>query len=199
LIRCRDFSQNPFYQIVPKQELCQNKERKITNRMKTLVPFKTTIPPRLVSVLLVCFALSQQAQATDPDTILPNGNTAEGSGALVSLTSGVWNSGFGFEALNHDTAGKDNTATGVRALFSNTSGSYNTANGVYALYANTTGFFNTAAGAFALANNVSGNYNTASGYGALYRNTADNNTAIGFGALYKNTTGTQNTKHGQRC
>jgi hypothetical protein len=144
----------------------------------------------------VCFELSQQAQATEPGTILPNGNTAEGSGVLVSLTSGVWNSGFGFQALNHDTAGKSNTATGVRALFSDTTGSNNTATGVYALYGNTTGWYNNAVGAYALANNISGNYNTANGYGALYRNTADANTANGFAALYLNTTGSLNTANG---
>ena len=164
--------------------------------MKTLVPFKIAIPRLLVCVLLVCFELSQQAQATEPGTILPNGNTAEGSGVLVSLASGVWNSGFGFQALNHDTAGKSNTATGVRALFSDTTGSNNTANGVYALYGNTTGWYNNAVGAYALANNISGNYNTANGYGALYRNTADANTANGFAALYLNTTGSLNTANG---
>jgi len=164
--------------------------------MKTLVPFKIAIPRLLVCVLLVCFELSQQAQATEPGTILPNGNTAEGSGGLVSLTSGVWNSGFGFQALNHDTAGKSNTATGVRALFSDTTGSNNTATGVYALYGNTTGWYNNAVGAYALANNISGNYNTANGYGALYRNTADANTANGFAALYLNTTGSLNTANG---
>jgi hypothetical protein len=62
LIRCRDLSQNPFYQIAPKQELLLNKERKITDRVKTLVPFKTTNPPLLISVLLVCFALLPRAQ-----------------------------------------------------------------------------------------------------------------------------------------
>ena len=168
--------------------------------MKTLTQVKTTIPPLLVSVLLVCFAFSQQAQATDPDTILPNGNTAEGSGVLVSLTSGIWNSGFGFQALNHDTAGRDNTATGVRALFSNTTGSNNTGTGVYALYGNTTGWYNNAVGAYALANNAEGFYNTASGYGALYHNTeGDANTANGFAALYSNTAGNNNTATGYQA
>ena len=156
--------------------------------MKPLIPFKTIIPPLLVFALLVCFSLSQTAQAIEPDTILPNGNTAEGNGVLVSLTSGVWNSGFGFEALNHDNAGKDNTATGVRALFSDTSGSNNIATGVYALYSNTTGWYNNAVGAFALANNTEGNSNTANGYGALYNNAVGKqNTATGFAALYRNT------------
>ena len=151
----------------------------------------------LIPLVLVCFGLLPRAQATDLDSVLPNGNTAEGSGVLVSLTSGVWNSGFGFEALNHDTAGKSNTATGVRALFSNTTGSNNTANGVYALYGNTIGWYNNAVGAYALANNTEGNWNTANGYGALYYNTeGDSNTATGFAALYHNTTGIENMANG---
>src|SRR6266542_694204 len=179
--------------------------------MKTLIQIKTTIlsvrksmrptvAGFLIPLLLVCFAFMPRVQAADPDTILPNGNTAEGSGVLVSLTSGVWNSGFGFEALNHDTAGKDNTATGVRALFSNTSGSNNTATGVYALYGNTTGWYNSAVGAYALSNNTTGTYNTANGYGALYRNaTGSINTAVGFGALYRNTIGDVNTATGYQA
>jgi len=164
--------------------------------MKLLIPFKTIIPPLPVSVFLVCFSLSQPVQATDLDSILPNGNTAEGSGVLVSLTSGVWNSGFGFEALNHDTDGRNNAATGVRALFSDTSGSNNTATGVYALYSNTIGWYNNADGAYALSNNTEGNYNTANGYGALYRNTTGSfNTATGFAALHNNTGG-YNTANG---
>jgi len=166
--------------------------------MKPLIQFKTTIPPLLVSVLLVYFGLAPLAQAVSPppDGGYPGGNTAEGIDALLNLSSGVWNSGFGFQALNHDTAGKDNTATGVRALFSDTGGSYNSATGVYALYGNINGWYNSAVGAYALANNISGNYNTANGYGALYRNTADDNTATGFAALYRNTTGFNNTANG---
>jgi uncharacterized coiled-coil protein SlyX len=146
-----------------------------------------------LSLLLVCFAFMQKAQAAEPNTILPNGNTAEGNGVLVSLTTGVWNSGFGFQALNHDTSGGNNSAIGFRALFSNTSGSNNTATGVNALFGNTTGWYNNAVGASALANNTEGDYNTANGYGALYRNTSGNyNTASGHGALYNNTAGSNN-------
>src|SRR6266550_238730 len=135
--------------------------------MNAPIQLRTTIPPLLLPWLLACFGLLPRAQATDLDSVLPNGNTADGSGVLVSLTSGVWNSGFGFQVLNHDTAGKSNTATGVRALFSDTSGS----------------------------NNI-GHFNTANGYAALYRNDADGNTATGYGALYNNTTGVQNTAFG---
>ena len=153
----------------------------------------------LLSLLLVCFAFMQQTQAAELD-ILPNGNTAYGSGVLVSLTTGVWNTGTGFEALNHDTVGNNNTSTGVRALFSDTSGSNNTATGVYALYSNTIGWYNNAVGAYALTNNTEGNYNTANGYAALYYNTeGDFNMAGGFAALYRNSTGNGNTANGQQA
>ena len=116
---------------------------------------------------------------------------------LVSRTAGVWNTGTGFEALNHLTAGNQNTATGLRALFSDTSGGYNTATGVYSLFGNTTGFFNSATGAYSLTRNTIGNANTANGYSALYSNTEGiNNTAIGNAALYRNTTANGNTALG---
>ncbi len=152
----------------------------------------------LIPLLLVYFALLPVARAVSPapDGGYPGGNTAEGTDALLNLTSGIWNTALGFEALNHDIAGKINTASGVRSLSSNTSGSNNTATGVYALYANTIGWYNNAVGAYSLANNISGNYNTASGYGALYRNTGSYNTANGFAALYSNTDGGANSAFG---
>jgi hypothetical protein len=159
--------------------------------MNHLIQSKSFATFVILAMTLVCSAFPQQAQAQAQT------NTAYGSGALVNLTSGIWNSAFGFEALNHDTTGNQNTATGVRALFSDTSGGNNTATGVYALYGNTTGFFNNAVGAYSLANNTVGKQNTANGYKALYYNTqGDNNTATGFAALYHNTTGTYNTANG---
>ena len=156
----------------------------------------------LIPLLLVCFALLPRAQAVSPppDGGYPGGNTAEGTDALLSLSTGVWNTALGFQALNHDTAGKNNTATGVRALFSDTGGSNNTATGVYALYSNLNGWYNNAVGAYALANNINGNNNTANGYGALYFNTeGDRNTANGVAALYHNTTGFINTANGYQA
>ena len=153
--------------------------------MKPLILLKTTTSPFLASLLIVCFALLPRAQAVvpAPDGGYPGGNTAEGTNALFSLTSGVWNTALGFEALNNDVAGKLNTATGFRALFSDTSGSNNTAAGVYALYGNTTGGFNTAIGTNALSNNTSGSSNTANGDHALFNNTTGiGNTALGTNA-----------------
>jgi hypothetical protein len=151
--------------------------------------------------MLVCFGLAPLAQAVNPppDGGYPGANTAEGTDALLSLTSGIWNTALGFEALNQDTVGRVNTGTGVRALFSDTSGSYNSATGVYALYTNVDGRFNNAVGAYALANNIEGDGNTANGYAALYRNTANFNTATGYAALYGNTTGGNNTANGSQA
>jgi trimeric autotransporter adhesin len=133
----------------------------------------------LIPLVLGCFGLSPIAQATDSGSVLPNGNTGDGSGVLTSLTTGTDNSGFGFQALFHDTSGSFNTAAGWRALFSNTiniSGQSNTANGFEALYSNTTE-----------------SENTASGYRALFSNTAGHdNTALGVGAGQNLTTGTNN-------
>ena len=84
-----------------------------------------------IAVTLVCFGLLPNAQAVDPppDGGYPGGNTAEGTDALFTLTTGVSNTGLGFKALYHDTTGDGNTATGREALFSNTTGDSNTANG----------------------------------------------------------------------
>lgn len=162
---------------------------------------KTTIPPLLIALglTLACLGLLPKAQAQEPDapdSIVVFGNTSFGDGALVSLTTGVWNSAFGFEALNHTTTGHSNTGTGLRALFSNINGNLNTGHGVHALRGNVNGLFNSAHGAYTLSNNVSGDRNTATGYGVLWGNSADNNTGEGYGALFKNTTGSCNTAIG---
>jgi hypothetical protein len=158
------------------------------------------IPQKLILIplLLVCFGLAPVAQAVGPDTDgdIPGANNGDGIGVLVNLAGGIWNTGTGFEALNHDTVGRLNTATGTRALFSDTSGSNNTANGVYALYSNVDGWFNSAFGAYALANNIEGDGNTAVGYSALWKNTDILNTAVGYGALRNNTTGFYNAAVG---
>ena len=122
------------------------------------------------------------------------GNTAYGTGALASNTTGTEDSAFGFGALFRNTAGNDNTASGYEALYNNTIGYYNTAIGIYALLENTKGSYNTACGDGALGFNTIGYSNTASGYGALNNNTTGKyNTASGVEALYSNTTGDGNT------
>jgi hypothetical protein len=124
-------------------------------------------------------------------------NTAYGTGALQSNTTGTDASAFGFNALYNNTTGGGNTASGYGALSGNTTGSSNTASGYGALSDNTTGNFNTASGVDALTSNTTGNGNTASGVDVLFSNTTGNsNTASGDHAFYNNTTGNNNTANG---
>ena len=153
----------------------------------------------LIALALACFALSPRAQAVTPapDGGYPGGNTAEGDGALFSLTTGTLNTAIGADALYNNTTGNFNTANGAEALLSNTTGGGNTATGAEALVSNTTGFDNSATGAFALQNNTTGYGNTANGADALVSNaTGFDNTATGAFALQSNTTGNANTANG---
>src|SRR5437899_2581678 len=118
-----------------------------------------------LALAFACFALSPTARAED-GAVGDGSSTAEGTGALTSLTSGVDNTAIGFDALNSNTTGNHNTANGAGALFSNTSGD-NTATGFVALSNNTTGNENTANGVDALFSNTTGNNNTANGSSAL--------------------------------
>jgi Chaperone of endosialidase len=166
-------------------------------------------------VLVYCaFPLEMRSVSPAPDGGYPNGNTAEGSGALFSLTNGAWNTALGWQALYSNNSGFYNTAVGVRALFNNTTVGGNTATGVYALFRNTGGGYNTATGYQALANNtsgarsaavgafalyshVSGDYNNAVGAHALhFDTTGDTNNAFGESALFRNTSGSDNTAIG---
>ncbi len=158
---------------------------------------KTSIPPVLITIALVCFALSPKAQAVSPapDGGYPGGNTAEGQAALLSLTSGGFNTAIGFVSGRSTTTGSFNTAIGAGTLLANTA-DQNTATGAGTLLSNTVGLQNTANGAFALFSNTTGGDNTAVGVSALFSTNADGNTATGYGALYNNTTGVQNTAFG---
>jgi hypothetical protein len=145
-------------------------------------------------------------------------NTATGSGALASNTTGSLNTATGAGALFSNTTGSNNTATGANALQSNTAGINNTATGQGALFLNTTGDLNTAIGAGALQNNTTGSFNTAvGGTNPLFGNTTglgnvgigtdalqanssgDNNTAIGTAALRGVTSGTSNIAIGNQA
>ncbi len=74
------------------------------------------------------------------------GNTAIGSLALRSDTSGLYNSAIGYEAMRLNLSGSNNTATGHQSLMNNETGDNNTAIGRNALLTNTSGSGNTAIG-----------------------------------------------------
>src|SRR6266516_7502287 len=114
---------------------------------------------------LVCFGLRQQVQsATDtPDPgSLPTSNTADGQCALGSLTTGLYNSAFGFLSVLSLSDANFDTGVGAGALLVDNGGE-NTAVGAGALLSNTTGSPNTAVGAFAMFFNVDGGSNAAVG------------------------------------
>ncbi len=165
--------------------------------MKTAVQPRTIIPTLLIPLVLASCGLLSKAQAVvpAPDGGYPGGNTAEGFDALLSQTSGLYNTAIGAFSNLSLTTGSLNTGVGAGTLLTNTADS-NTATGAGALFSNTTGADNTANGAFALFSNTSGSNITAIGSHALLSNTADENTAVGSGALAANTTGTQNTALG---
>ena len=154
----------------------------------------------LIPLVLAAFALSPTAQAQlspPPDGGYDGNNTAEGTDALFSLTTGTDNTAVGFDALFSNTTGSENTATGSDALLSNTTGIRNAASGFAALESNTTGVRNTATGRAALANNTTGNDNTGDGHDALFSNTTGiHNTATGSFALLFSTTANDNTADG---
>jgi hypothetical protein len=161
----------------------------------------------------LCSAPNAFGVVPAPDGGYPGGNTAEGQNALLSLSTGTYNTGVGaFSLLSltdgqfctgigagtlFSNTGSSNTATGAGALLSNTSGVDNTADGAFALFSNTTAGANTAHGAFALFHNTEGTSNTADGASALLSNTiASFNTAAGDEALANNTEGAGNTAIG---
>jgi hypothetical protein len=165
--------------------------------MKPSIQVKPATSPVLIALALVCFGLLPGAQAVvpPPDGGYAGFNTAEGTDALFSNTTGTRNTGVGFQALYHNN-GDYNTAAGLRALFGNTTGNFNTAIGAGALFTNT-GDQNTATGSGALLRNTTGRLNTANGEAALFFNTTgDQNTATGASALQSNTTGDFNTANG---
>jgi trimeric autotransporter adhesin len=167
----------------------------------------------LTSIFLAIMEPNAPAVVPPPDGGYPNFTTAEGTKALLHLTSGAANTGLGWSSLLNVTTGSfntgvgagtlalntadSNTATGTAALLLNTTGTENTANGTAAMVSNSAGIANSAFGAFALNNNVDGNSNTGVGDRALLLNTSGGfNTATGSLALQSNTLGSDNTAVG---
>jgi hypothetical protein len=160
---------------------------------------KTITKASYAALILGSLGVPLIAFATDTGSVLPNGNTADGDGVLFSRTTGIANSGFGFQSLFHDTSGSYNTATGYRALFNDTTGYSNTAAGFEALYSDSTGIRNTAVGNGALLHN-NGSSNTATGWAALFTSTVGTrDTATGYQALFSNTMGNDNTADGYQA
>jgi trimeric autotransporter adhesin len=172
------------------------------------IRFKATTPRRknlrrglfLIPLVLALagLALAPAARALrpPPDGGYPNETTAEGDGALFSLTTGFGNTALGSNALHSDTEGSVNTATGRNALRFHITGDHNTATGGAALVFNADGEGNTATGRAAMGNGTTGNVNTATGWQALFNNTGDANTATAAFALWSNTTGEGNAANG---
>jgi hypothetical protein len=184
-------------------------------KIKTTTPSTTTVIARpflpsrfiLTASALICFALSPPAWAVvpPPDGGYPGANTAEGNGALNSLSpnargAGIHNTALGFHTLYDLTTGAGNTAVGSDALLDNVDGSFNTATGTQALFYNIgASDGNTADGYQALYNNYYGLQNTAVGYQACHSG-GFNNTAVGFQALHANIFGgEENTAVGNQA
>jgi hypothetical protein len=113
------------------------------------------------------------------------GNTAVGSTALLSLTTGSANTGTGYHALRSATSGSLNTALGSGALERLTSGYGNVAVGFDALGQAIDGGNNTAVGEMA-GYYTSGSQNVAVGSMALWSSTGGDgqgSIAVGYGAL----------------
>ena len=147
---------------------------------------------------LVCFGFSPLTRADDP---VPTSNTADGQGALGSITTGLYNTAFGFLTVLSLTDGNFDTGVGAGALLLDDGGT-NTAVGAGALLNNNIAAFNNAVGAFALFNNDSdatgvAEFNNAFGRNALLNNIDGNeNDSFGDDSMESNTTGSQNTAMG---
>jgi hypothetical protein len=94
----------------------------------------------LIAILsaLACFAFLPGGRADDPVTL---SNTADWDLALGGLTTGIYNSAFGFYALLSNADANFNTGVGAGALLVNTA-SNNTTIGAAGLFSNTTGISN---------------------------------------------------------
>jgi hypothetical protein len=183
------------------------------NQLKTLVSCgrdpARSLPSRrgflLIPLILVSFALCQQVQsATDtPDPgAKPLSNTADGANALLSITTGLYNSGFGFDAALSNSTASFNTGLGAGALLLNNAPE-NTGVGAGALLSNSDGLNNTAVGTFALFSSVgtgdigTGSFNNAVGANSLlFNHDGDSNNALGESALFFNVSAAANTAIG---
>jgi hypothetical protein len=108
-----------------------NKRRPKTMKRNQLMKNRNIVYA-VILFWLVCFGLSQSAQAVAPapDDGNAGGNTAEGNAAvLLSLTADSYNTAIDLFSLSSNTDGNFNTAIGAGALLANTSAE-NTTTGV---------------------------------------------------------------------
>src|SRR5947207_3268535 len=151
--------------------------------MKSIIWLKTTTPSLLITLALLCpVAPKAFGVSPEPDGGYPNGNTAEGHGALFNLATGERNTAIGFNTLFRNLSGNSNTAIGASALTDSISGSRNTATGAHALN-----------------RNAGKNDNTANGFNALDFSNGNGNTAIGSRALENNFQGNNNIALGNEA
>lgn len=132
-----------------------------------------------------------------------NYNTALGSAALFSNTTGTINTGVGSTSLYSNTTGSNNTAFGTNACMYNTTGSYNVGVGIYSLAHGTTSSYNIGVGGYSLNSNTVTSGNIAIGFNSLYdfNRVSDSegyNTAVGYATGLGITTGNNNTIIGAR-
>jgi hypothetical protein len=78
----------------------------------------------LIPLVLAWLALSPRARPQD-GAVGDGTSTAEGNGALASLTTGIEDTAIGFDALAHNTTGFNNVAMGSNAGANLTTGSNN--------------------------------------------------------------------------
>lgn len=122
-------------------------------------------------------------------------NTAIGSQAGMSLTTGGGNTLVGENAGVNLTTGEENTVFGCEALGVQQTGNSTVAIGFRAAYYNTTGSGVTAIGTSALENSKAVNEQTAVGFKAIQEGGGARATALGFETLRK-ATGSSNTAVG---
>ena len=95
---------------------------------RTMNPFlqnKTILLSLLIGYIVVCFGVLPKAHAVvpPPDGGYANFTTAEGTNALLGLTSGAANTGVGWSSLLSVTTGSFNTGVGAGTLALNTADS----------------------------------------------------------------------------
>src|SRR6266550_8725841 len=114
-----------FWSWKERSALAANCLDKLARFFRDLPDMKTSIPPVLITFAVICFALSQGAQAVSPPPPggYPNFTTAAGEHALQALTLGLGNTAVGTFSLFSVTTGSFNTAVGAGALDLNTADS----------------------------------------------------------------------------